>query len=63
MPRLCGPARRQKIIRERRGALLTQINMQSVWVERDTTAKVLAPEIAAAVKLPLEQVGLAPFDR
>jgi hypothetical protein len=30
--------------------------------ERDTTAKALAPQIAAAVGLPLEQVGLAPFD-
>jgi hypothetical protein len=30
--------------------------------ERDTTAKALAPEIAAAVGLPLEQEGLAPFD-
>lgn len=30
--------------------------------ERDTNAKVLAPEIAAAVGLPLEQEGLAPFD-
>jgi hypothetical protein len=29
---------------------------------RDTTAKALAPEIAAAVGLPLEQEGLAPFD-
>jgi hypothetical protein len=29
--------------------------------ERDTTAKALAPEIAAAVELPLEQEGLAPF--
>jgi hypothetical protein len=34
-----------------------------VAYERDTTAKALAPEIAAALKLPLEQVGLAPFDR
>jgi hypothetical protein len=33
-----------------------------VAYERDTVAKSLAPEIAAAVKLPLEQVGLAPFD-
>jgi hypothetical protein len=33
-----------------------------VAFERDTTAKALAPEIAAAVKLPLEQVGLVPFD-
>jgi hypothetical protein len=33
-----------------------------VAVERDTTAKVLAPQIAAAVRLPLEQVGVAPFD-
>jgi hypothetical protein len=30
--------------------------------ERDTTAKALAPEIAAAVGLPLEQEGLVPFD-
>ena len=30
--------------------------------ERDTTAKALAPEIAAAVGLPLEQEGLAPLD-
>src|SRR5882757_4871222 len=30
--------------------------------ERDTIAKELAPEIAAAVGLPLEQEGLAPFD-
>jgi hypothetical protein len=30
--------------------------------ERDITAKALAPEIAAAVGLPLEQDGLAPFD-
>jgi hypothetical protein len=29
---------------------------------RDTTAKALAPEIAAAVGLPLEQEGLVPFD-
>jgi len=29
--------------------------------ERDRTAKALAPQIAAAVDLPLEQVGLAPF--
>ena len=29
--------------------------------ERDTTAKALAPQIAAAVDLPLEQVGLAPL--
>jgi hypothetical protein len=33
-----------------------------VTFERDTIAKALAPEIATAVKLPLEQVGLAPFD-
>jgi hypothetical protein len=33
-----------------------------VALERDTTAKALAPEIAAAVGLRLEQVGLAPFD-
>lgn len=30
--------------------------------KRDTIAKALAPEIAAAVGLPLEQEGLAPFD-
>jgi hypothetical protein len=30
--------------------------------ERDTTAKALAPEIATAVGLPLEQEGLVPFD-
>jgi len=30
--------------------------------ERDTTAKALAPEIAAAVGLPLEKEGLVPFD-
>jgi hypothetical protein len=30
--------------------------------ERDTTAKALAPEIAAATGLPLEQEGLVPFD-
>ena len=30
--------------------------------ERDTTAKALAPEISAAVGLPLEQEGLVPFD-
>jgi len=29
--------------------------------ERDTTAKALAPEIAATVGLPLEQEGLVPF--
>jgi hypothetical protein len=29
---------------------------------RDITAKALAPEIAAAVGLPLEQEGLVPFD-
>ena len=29
--------------------------------ERDTTAKALAPEIAAVVGLPLEQEGLVPF--
>ncbi len=33
-----------------------------VAYERDATAKELAPEIATAVGLPLEQVGLAPFD-
>ncbi len=33
-----------------------------VAYERDTTAKALAPQIAAAVNLPLEQVGLVPFD-
>jgi hypothetical protein len=33
-----------------------------VAYERDTTAKALAPEIAAAVGLPLEQEGLVPFD-
>ena len=33
-----------------------------VVYERDTTAKALAPEIAMALQLPLEQVGLAPFD-
>ena len=33
-----------------------------VALERDTIAKALAPEIAAALKLPLEQDGLAPFD-
>jgi hypothetical protein len=33
-----------------------------VAVERDMTAKVLAPQTAAAVRLPLEQVGAAPFD-
>ncbi len=33
-----------------------------VACERDATAKVLAQEIAAAAKLPREQVGLAPFD-
>ncbi len=30
--------------------------------ERDTTAKALAPEIAAAVGLPFEHEGLVPFD-
>jgi hypothetical protein len=30
--------------------------------ERDITAKALAPQIAAAVRLPLEQEGLVPFD-
>jgi hypothetical protein len=30
--------------------------------ERDSTAKALAPEIAAAVGVPLDQEGLAPFD-
>ena len=30
--------------------------------ERDITAKALAPQIAAAVGLPLEQQGLVPFD-
>ena len=33
----------------------------SLAMERDTTAKTLAPEIAAAVGLPLEQVGVAPL--
>lgn len=33
-----------------------------VAFERDRTAKSLAPQIAAAMGLPLEQVGLAPFD-
>jgi hypothetical protein len=33
-----------------------------VAFERDTTAKALAPQIAAAVRLPLEQIGVAPFD-
>ena len=33
-----------------------------VAYERDTVAKALAPEIAAAVGLPLEQEGLVPFD-
>lgn len=33
-----------------------------VAYERDTTAKALAPQIAAAVDLPLEQVGSIPFD-
>ena len=32
-----------------------------VAMERDTTAKTLAPGIAAAVGLPLEQVGVAPL--
>lgn len=30
--------------------------------ERDITAKALAPQIAAAARLPLEQEGLVPFD-
>jgi hypothetical protein len=30
--------------------------------ERDITAKALAPQIATAVRLPLEQQGLVPFD-
>jgi hypothetical protein len=30
--------------------------------ERDITAKALAPALAAVLSLPLEQVGLAPFD-
>ena len=33
-----------------------------VAFERDTTAKVLAPQLAAAVRLPLEQIGVPPFD-
>ena len=33
-----------------------------VAFERDTTAKALAPQIAMAVGLPLEQVGAIPFD-
>jgi hypothetical protein len=33
-----------------------------VAYERDTAAKALAPELAAALRLPLEEVGLAPFD-
>jgi hypothetical protein len=44
--------------------LVGRENMADVCIayERDTAAKALAPQIAAAVELPLEQVGLAPFD-